>query len=161
MKFKKLKLLFIALASFFIFQSPADAYFTRGQVYYNDDYFIESVVNTINVGTINLKSNVNVLIFTVPAGRQFVLTGVNAKVVSTSAITVGPTISVGISPSYDEWSSATIMTGFTTATVNQSFDITKNIPSYVFQAGDNITLKNTTATGTTLTAQVTITGYLI
>jgi len=109
---------------------------------------------------IDAKTTGTTNLFTVPSGYTAVITMAVARCSTATAITVAPSIGIGVAAGEDDIFSSRALTGFTKAT-----------NAYVFQSGGNYvvvaggsTIKlgiDTGSTGTTHTIIIELFGYLI
>lgn len=114
-------------------------------------------------GVINLKNTGETALFTVPAGKVFVETGLLLALTEVSALTVLPTVRAGKTPNFNEIVGATAVTGL--AAPADFVDLrafTALQKSSAFSAGDVISFSVTVgATATTLRGQVYLLGFFL
>lgn len=114
------------------------------------------------VTNVDLKTIAQTTLYTVPAASAgCVVTDVILMITSADAATIGPTLSVGVSPSYNEWLSSTALTTYTGLyTVKMLNLITDDRAPLAFGPTDVIKLNITVgATATALRATIVTLGY--
>ncbi len=113
---------------------------------------ITTGINAKTVGTTNL--------YTVPVGKTAIITGIDILVTAATAVTVPPTVGVGIASGEDDIFFPTSLIG-----LNLVNEIYRGVPLGVFvkgNAGEIVKLGiDVGATATTMTITVNLIGYLI
>lgn len=116
------------------------------------------------VNGVNTKVTGTTLLYTVPAGRRAIILSAIIRCVTATAITVGPTLSIGQnSPSYNDIYASAVLTGLiSTSGTGSSFGF-GSIGLFAQGApGATIDLSITNAaTGTSQTISVDLNGYLV
>lgn len=110
---------------------------------------------------INAKTVANTTIFTpVPAGKQFIITGIIIRCTAASAITIGPTLGIGTASGTNDIFASTVLTALTTTNDVFGFALV-GMSKAVAAAGSVFLNLGTAATGTSQTIVADIKGYFI
>ena len=112
------------------------------------------------VDDVDMKSTGQTTLLTVPDGTNLIITDIYIMCSAADTITVAPSVSVGVSPNYDEWIGSTTLTGLNTVREYACLSESATIPlRNVFAPSDVIKLDvRTGATATTFRAHVLIFG---
>jgi len=109
---------------------------------------------------INAKTVAATTLYTVPSGKTAVITRAVIRCTAATAITVAPTVGIGVAAGEDDNFASTALTGLTTDTAEWHFTrsglAVKNAAAAVVKLG-----VDTGATGTSQTIAVDLIGYLI
>lgn len=109
---------------------------------------------------INAKNIATTSLYTVPVGKTAIITGAIIRVIASSAITIVPTLGVGIAVGEDDIFSSTSLTGLDDVT--KVYKFTSAGTYAIGQSADIIKLGiDVGATATTMTIAVDLIGYLI
>lgn len=112
---------------------------------------------------IDLKSAASTNLYTVPAGKTLYVTDVIVEITAVNTFATAATVEVGKTAAFDEWISATALTGLDT--VGEFVSLASSAALVVhktFAATEIVALNVTVGAGaTTLTGAATIFGYLI
>jgi hypothetical protein len=119
-------------------------------------YVDKNAITLATISGINAKTVGSTALYTVPAGRTAIITGVYVHCTAATGITVGASADVGVIPG-DIYSAMTI----NAITLNKVFQYPTGGTSTAATAGQVINFNlNTAATGTSQTLAVTIIGFL-
>jgi len=124
----------------------------------------KALLNT--VPNVNFKNTGFTTLFTVPAGKQFILDDIRSQPTNVTGLTVEPDFTAGCNnPTYDDWAAG--YTLFQSATNNdtslRNLIITNGVYVFgkVYQAGDVLKFQiDTPATATTYLATLRVFGIL-
>lgn len=111
---------------------------------------------------VNLAASGQTLFFTVPSGKNCVITDVRLEVAQATAVISVASIRVGKASAYDEWLPITTLTGLDVVGEFVSLASASNlVVRRTFVGGDAIKMDVTTAAvATALTVNVHVFGYL-
>ncbi len=117
------------------------------------------IINLSATTGIDAKTTGTTSLYTVPAGKTLIVTGATVRCTAASAITIGPTLGIGVAAGEDDiFASTTLTTLTTTAKV---FGFTATGMSVKVDAGGIVKLGlDTAATGTSQTLAIDLIGYL-
>lgn len=121
----------------------------------------DKVIGVLSTITgINAKNIALTNLYTVPASKTAIITGAIIRVIASSAITIVPTLGVGIATGEDDVFSSTSLTGLDDVT--KVYKFTSAGTYAIGQSADIIKLGiDVGATATTMTIAVDLIGYLI
>jgi|GEM_PF-3057392 len=114
------------------------------------------------VADVDLKSTGQTILYTVPASSSgCIITDVMLMITASDTATVGPTVEIGISPSYNEWLGSTALTTMTTLFKTKSLNsVATGREPLGFGPNDIIKFDITVgATATSLRATIILLGY--
>lgn len=110
--------------------------------------------------TVDAKTVGTTTLYTVPTGKTAVITGAVIRCTAATAITVAPTLGIGVAAGEDDIFASTALTGLTATTKEYHFVLSgltvKNAAASVINLGIDVA-----ATGTSQTLAVDLIGYLI
>ncbi len=163
-----MKKLFLILALLFSGLAQAQTY--GGYAHLGaDGQVVTNELNTQTYGllgkvtNVDLKATGQTTLYTVPAGKNAIITEIVVVLSNGNTITVPPIARIGLASAYTEWMPATTFTGL--AATNQSFNLSSSAALLVhtlFTTGQVVKVDVTTgATATTMTASFYVFGFLI
>ena len=111
---------------------------------------------------VNLAATGQTLLFTVPSGKNCIVTDIRLEVAQADAVISVPSLRVGKASNYDEWLPITAMTGLDAVGEFVNLSTAANLLiRKKFAAGDAIKIDITTAgVATALTANIHVFGYI-
>lgn len=108
---------------------------------------------------IDAKATGTTALYTVPAGKTLHVVGVQVTCTAATAITIGPTLGIGIAANEDDIYSSTVLTGLVNTTTEFNFGTTQlqrnGVATSVVKVGID-----TAATGTSQTLAISLIGWL-
>lgn len=117
--------------------------------------------NLATISNINAKSIATTTLYTPPSGKTAIITGAIVRCTAASAITNGPTVSVGMTSSaYSDIFAATALNALTGTTSVYGFSLTGMSVSIAGGTAIKANL-SAAATGTSQTISIDLIGYLI
>lgn len=122
---------------------------------------VNPIVSRLSVTTsIDAKSTGTTTLYTVPGGKTAIITAAIVRCTAASAITVGPTLGIGVAAGEDDIYAATAITGLTTTAKIFGFG-TIGMSVSVAAAGVIKVGIDAASTGTSQTIAIDLIGYLL
>lgn len=124
-------------------------------------YTLNSTLNILSTTVgIDAKTIATTNLYTVPAGKTAIITGAVVRVTAATAITVVPTLGIGIAAGEDDVFASTVLTGLDATT--KVFKFTASATYKAGAAAEVIKLGvDVGATATTMTISIDLIGYLL
>lgn len=134
----------------------------KGYLLTNDDGSYTGIIQKLSgVTGVDLKTTGPTTLYTVPAGKTLVITGLIVRVASVNTFATPPTARVGKAAAYTEYMPATALAGLNTVGMYVDLAIFGSQFHNKFNATDVVAVDITIGAGaTTLTADFDVIGYL-
>ena len=111
-------------------------------------------------GAINAKSTGTTALYTAPLGKTAIITAAMVRCTAAIAITVGPTLGIGVAAGEDDIFSSTAITALTTTSKTSGFSTIGMSVSVAAASVIKVGI-DTASTGTSQTIAIDLMGYLI